>query len=107
MYVTSVDLSINWYDPFRSGCNVLDLPFSVLKLGIETNVPIFKSGAGMKRELIWLFIFYSCNNILLLFGRFHYVFYLFLKSIRYVYRKLISKYVDDESGLDHVCKGRL
>ena len=38
---------------------------------------------------------------LLLFGIFIYVFYLYLKSIRYLYRKLILKFVDDESGLHH------
>ena len=80
-----------------------DIPFCVLKLGVKRNVPIFKSVAGMKRELVWLFVFCLCNNFLLLFGRFHCVFYLFLKSIRYVYQKLISKFVDDESGLHHVC----
>ena len=42
------------------------------------------------------------TNFLLLFARLHYVFYLYLKSIRYVYRKLILKFVDDESGLHHV-----
>ena len=61
LYVTSVCLSITWYGPFRSGCNFLDIPFCVVKLGIKTNVPIFKSGAGMKRELIWLFIIGLCN----------------------------------------------
>ena len=30
----------------------LEIPFSVLKIGIKTNVPIFKSVAGIKRELI-------------------------------------------------------
>ena len=39
---------------------------------------------------------------LLLFGRFHLHFYLFLKSIRYGYQRLILKFVDDESGLHHV-----
>ena len=36
--------------------------FFVLKLGIKTNVPILKSVAGIKRELIWLFIFCLYNN---------------------------------------------
>ena len=39
-----------------------EISFCVLKLGTKTNVPIFKSVAGMKRELIWLFIFCLCNN---------------------------------------------
>ena len=69
--LSSVGLSIIWYGPFRSGCNFLDIHFFVIKLGIKTNVPIFKSVAGMKRELIWLFIFFLCNTFLLLFGRFH------------------------------------
>ena len=84
----------------------MEIPFCVLNLGIKTIVPFFKSVAGMKRELIWLFIFCLCNNFcvtFLLFGRFHCVFYLFLKFIRYVYRKLISKNVDYESDLHHVC----
>ena len=38
---------------------------------------------------------------LLLFGIFSCVFDLNLKSIRYVCRKLIVKFVDDESGLHH------
>ena len=57
LYVTSVGLSIIWYGPFRSGCIFLDIPFCVLKLGTKSNGPIFKSVAGMKRELPWLFIF--------------------------------------------------
>ena len=64
LYVTSVGLSIIWYGPFRSGCNFLDIPFCELKLGIKTNVPIFKSVAGMKRESICLFIFCLCNNFI-------------------------------------------
>ena len=79
----------------------MDIPFCVLKLGIKTNVPIFKSVAGMEREIIWLFIFCLCNNLFVTFGVFHNLFYLYLKSIRYVYRKLILKFLDDESGLDH------
>ena len=67
MYVTSVGLSIILFDPFRSGCNFLDIPFCVLKLGIKTNVPIFKSAVGMKRELIWVFIFCLCNNFFVTF----------------------------------------
>ena len=30
----------------------LEIPFCVVKLGIKTNVPIFKSVAGVKHELI-------------------------------------------------------
>ena len=76
----------------------------VFKLGIKTNVPIFKSVAGMNCELIFGYLYFAVVTIvLLLFGRFHCVFYLFLKSIRYVYRKLISKFVDDENGLHYVC----
>ena len=97
-----IGLSIIWFGPFRSGCNFLDIPLCVVKLGVKTNVPIFKSLAGMKRELIWLFIFAFVTIFLLLFGSFHCVFCLCLKSIRYVYRKLISKFVDDESSLHHV-----
>ena len=52
LYVTSVGLSIIWYGRFRSGCNCLENPFCVLKLGIQTNVPVFESVAGLKRELI-------------------------------------------------------
>ena len=48
----SVSLAIIWYGPFRRGRNFLEIPFCVLKLGIQTNVPIFKSVAGVKRELI-------------------------------------------------------
>ena len=33
-----------------SCCNFLEILFWVLKLGIKTNVPIFKSEAGEKRE---------------------------------------------------------
>ena len=35
-----------------SGFNFFEILFCVLKLGIKTNVPIFKSVAGVKRELI-------------------------------------------------------
>ena len=38
---------------------------------------------------------------MLFFDKFHCVFYLYLKSIRRGYRKLILKFVDDESGLHH------
>ena len=74
LYVTSVELSIIWYSTFRSGCSFLYIPFCVVKLGIKTNVPIFKSVAGMERELFWLFIFCVCNNFFLVFGRFYCVF---------------------------------
>ena len=80
----------------------MEIPFCVLKLDNKTNVPIFKSVAGMKRELISLFIFSLCNIFFVTFGRFHCVFHLNLKSIRYVYRKLTLKFVDAESGLHHV-----
>ena len=53
LYVTSVGLATICYGPFRRGCNFLDIPFCVLKLGVKTNVPIFKSMVGVKRELIW------------------------------------------------------
>ena len=66
LYVTSVGLAIIWYGPFRSGCNFLEIPFCVLKLGIKTNVPIFKSVAGIKRELIWLLMFCFVTIFLLL-----------------------------------------
>ena len=52
LYVTSVGSSIIWYGHFRSGYNFLDIPFCVVKLGNKTNVPIFKSVAGMERELV-------------------------------------------------------
>ena len=64
----------------------MEILFCVVKFGIKTNVPIFKSVAGVKRELIWL-----------IFDKFNCVFYLYLKSIR----NLILKFVDDESGLHH------
>ena len=67
LYVTSVGLSIILYGPIRSGCNFLEIFFCVMKLGIKTNVPIFKSGAGIRRELIWLFIFCFCNNFFVIF----------------------------------------
>ena len=47
LYVTSVGLAIIWYGPFRRGCNFLEILFCVLKLGIKTNVPIFRSVAGV------------------------------------------------------------
>ena len=82
--------------------------FCVIKLGIKTNVPIFNPVAGMKRELICLFMFLPLQQFLCYFLLdFIMRFLSFLKSIRYVYRKLISKFVDVESGLHHVCKGRL
>ena len=87
--MTSVGLAIIWYGPFRRGCNFLEIPFSVLKLGIKTNVPIFKSEAGVKREFICSLMFCLCNNFFVTFGKFHCVFYLCLKSIRCVYRRLI------------------
>ena len=89
LYVTSVGLAIIWYGPLRSGCNFLEIPFCVLKLTIKTNVPIFKSEAGVKRGFICSLMFCLCNNFLLLFGKFHCVFYLYLKSIRCVYWRLI------------------
>ena len=67
LFVTSVGLAIIWYGPFRSGCNFLDIPFCVLKLGIKTIVPIFKSVAGVKRESIWSLMFCLCNNFVFTF----------------------------------------
>ena len=67
LYVTSVGLSITWYGPFRSGFSFLEIPFCVEKLGIKTNVPFFKSVVGLKRELIWLFMFCLCSNFFLSF----------------------------------------
>ena len=55
-------LAIIWYGPLRRGCNFLEIPFCVLKFGIKTNVPIFKSEAGGKRELICSLMFCLCNN---------------------------------------------
>ena len=55
--MTSVGFSIIWYGPFWSGCNFLEISSCVVKLGIKTNVPIFKFVAGVKRELIWVFTF--------------------------------------------------
>ena len=51
----------------------------------------------MNRELIWKLLFCLSKNFLLLFDEFHCVFYLCLKSNFCVYRKLILKFVDDES----------
>ena len=51
---------------------------------------------------LWCLYFGFVTISLLLFGVFHYVFYLYLKSIRYVYRKLILNFVDDENGLHQV-----
>ena len=67
LYVPSVGLAIIWYGPFRRGCNFLEIPFCVLKLVIKTNVPFFKSLAGVKRELLWLLIFCLCNNFVVTF----------------------------------------
>ena len=81
---------------------LLEVPFCVVKYGIETNVPIFKSVAGLNREMIWLFMFCLCNSFFVfLSDKFRCVSYLYLKSNRCVYQKLILKSVDDESGLDH------
>ena len=35
LYVTSVDFSIIWFGPFRSGCNFSEIPFCMLKFGIK------------------------------------------------------------------------
>ena len=67
LYVTSVGLASIWYGLFRRGCNFLEFPFRVLKLGIKTNVPIFKSVAGAKRELICSLVFCLCNNFFVTF----------------------------------------
>ena len=53
----------------------------------------------MNREFIWEVIICLCNFFLLLFDKFHSVFYNCLKYIRCVYRKLILKFVDDENDL--------
>ena len=55
-------LAIIWYGPLRRGCNFLEIRFCVLKLGIKANVRIFKSEAGVKRELICSLMFCLCNN---------------------------------------------
>ena len=47
LYATSVGLAIIWYGHFRSVCNFLEILFCVIKLGIETNVPILKSVASV------------------------------------------------------------
>ena len=67
LYVTSVGFSIIWYGPFRSGCSFLEITFCVVKLGIKTNVTIFKSVAVVKRELIWVFMFCLCSNFFVIF----------------------------------------
>ena len=68
LYVTSVGLAILCYGLFRSGCNFLEIPFCVIKVGFKTNVPIFKSVAGIKRELIWLlFLCYFLVDFIVLF----------------------------------------
>ena len=67
LYVTSVGLAIIWYVPFQSGCSFLEIPFCVLKIGIKTNVPIFKSVAGIKLELFWLLMFCLCSNFFVTF----------------------------------------
>ena len=59
---------------FSKWLSVLEIPFCVVKLGIKTIVPIFKSVAGVKCEIIWLLMFCLCNKFLLFFGIFHYVF---------------------------------
>ena len=85
MYVTSVGLSIIWYVPFRSDCIFLEIPFCVLKLGIKTIVPIFKSVAGIKSELIWLFIFCLCNNFFVgMNGSYHRLIHLSMVHEMYV-----------------------
>ena len=45
----------------------LEIPFCVLKLGIKTNVPFFKSVAGVKRELTCPLMFCLCNNFFVIF----------------------------------------
>ena len=55
---------------FEGVCSFLEFPFCVLKLGIKTNFPIFKSVAGVKRELIWLLMFCLCNNFFVTFWNF-------------------------------------
>ena len=50
-------LSIIRYGPFRSGCNVLEIPFHVVNLRIEKYVPTFNFVAGVNREFIWELIF--------------------------------------------------
>ena len=67
LYVTSVDLAIICYAPFRKGCTFLEITFCVWKLGIKSDVPVFKSVAGIKRELIWLLMFCFCNNFFVTF----------------------------------------
>ena len=67
LYVTSVGLAIIWYGPFQSGCNFLETIFCVLKLGVKTDVPIFESVTGIKRELIWLLMFCLCYNFFVTF----------------------------------------
>ena len=67
LYVTSVGLAIIWYGPLRRGCSFLEIPFWVLKFGIKTNVPIFKSEAGVKREFICSLMFCLCNNFFVTF----------------------------------------
>ena len=91
--------SIIWYGPFQSGCNILEIPFCIVKLGIKINVPIFRFVAGVKREFIWVFTFRRCSNFFVIFVNFFCVFYLCLKSIRCGYRRLILNFVDNESGL--------
>ena len=78
-----------------------ETPFCVVKLGIKTNVPIFKSVAGLKREIIGYLCFVFVAIFLLFFDKFFCVFYPYLKSTRYGYRKLILKIVVDKSGLHH------
>ena len=52
---------------FRVLLIFLETPFYVVKLGIKINIPIFKSVAGVKRELIWLLMFRLCNNFFVIF----------------------------------------
>ena len=77
----------------------VEIPFCVAKFGIEMYVPTFKSVAGVNREFLWEFKFCLCNNFWLFLNKFHCAFHLCLKFIRYVYRKLILKFVGDESDL--------
>ena len=49
----------------------------------------------MNRELNCELIFYFCNYFWLLFDKFFYNFYLYLKSIRCVYQRLVLKFEND------------
>ena len=46
---------------------IFEILFCVLKIGIKTNVPIFKSVAGVKRELVWSLIFCLFNYFFVTF----------------------------------------